>query len=64
MLVVFREIHNQSYLGFGNIARIHATHSNSFLVYVQHDLHGLFPLFSEESLQDYDDEFHRRKIIV
>ena len=45
--MISREIHYQFYLGFRDIARVNAANPNALLVDMEHDLHGLFALFSE-----------------
>ena len=52
------------HLCFGDFVSIDATHPNTVLVNMQHYPRRLIPSLVEEPLQNVDNEFHRRVVIV
>lgn len=59
-----REIVHLADFAFGNIFGIHPANPHPPGVDMQHDLRRLLFIHTEEDLKDFDDKFHRRKVIV
>ncbi len=49
---------------FRNLERKNATNAHAVAMDMQHDIHRLFAVLAENLLQDVDDEFHRRVVVV
>ena len=52
------------HLCFRNFVGEHPTNAHTMAVDMQHDLDGGFAAFAEERLEDVNDEFHRRVVVV
>ena len=64
MLVLARKIHHLRYLGLGDFVGEHPALPDSMMMDVEHDLGRGFDILLEELLQDVNDKFHRRVIVV
>ena len=64
MLVLAGEFDHLGNLGLGDLIRKDAADADAALVDVQHHPCGILDAHLEEALQDVDDEFHRRVIVV
>ena len=64
MLVLARKIHHLRHLGFGDFIGEYAALPNSMMMHVEHDLGRGFDILLEELLQNVNDEFHRRVIVI
>jgi len=64
MLVLARKIHHLGHLGLGDLVGEHPALPDSMMMDVEHDLGRGFDILLEELLQDVNDEFHRRVIVV
>jgi len=51
-------------LGGRDVTRINPANTASFHVYFEHGLRGLFSVHRKILLQHFDDELHRREVIV
>ena len=64
VLVLACRVHYSSDLSLGHLVWVDAALSHALGVNVQHDLHGVFACLVEDVLQDDNDEFHRRVVVV
>ena len=64
MLVLAGEVNNLCDFCFGYFVGIDTTNAYSLSVNMQHDLSRFFAVFAEKSLQNMDDELHRRVVVV
>lgn len=58
------KIHHLRHLGFGDLIGEDAALSHAMIVDVKHDAGRLFRVLLKEALQDMDDKFHRRVIVI
>ena len=58
------QTHDLGDLRFRYFEIVHATDAFAFRVYLQHDLRGSRPFHSEYGLQDIDDKFHWRVVVI
>ena len=59
-----REIHHLRHLGLGYLIGEHAALPDSIMMDEEHDLGRGLGILLEELLQNVNDEFHRRIIVV
>ena len=64
MLVLARKIHHLRHLGLGDLVGEHPALPDSMMMDVEHDLGRGFDILLEELLQNVNDEFHRRVIVI
>src|SRR6266849_2407357 len=64
MLVLACKIHHLRYLRLGDLVGEYSALPDSVMMNVEHDLGGGFDVLLEELLQNVNDEFHRRVIVV
>ena len=64
MLVFARKIHHLRYLGLGDLVGEYSALPDSVVMNVEHDLGRGFNVLLEELLQNVNDKFHRRVIVV
>ena len=64
MLVRFRIVQHLLNLCCSHIFGINTTHTVAMRVYLKHDSRRLFAVFAEKTLQNVDNKFHWRKIVV
>ena len=64
MLVLARKIHHLRHLGLGDFVGEYTALPNSVMMDVEHDLGRGFDILLEELLQNVNDEFHRRVIVI
>ena len=59
-----REVHHERHLGLSNFVCKHAAFADTILMHMQHNCVGVLVGFVEKLLQDVDDKFHWREIVV
>src|SRR5260370_27729076 len=64
MLMLARKIHHLCHLGLGDLVGEYPALAYSMMVDVQHDLGRGLDILLEEFLQDVNDKFHRRVVVV
>ncbi len=64
MLILPGEIHNLRYLGFRHFVGEYAALTHAVVMNMQHDPRRLLGSLAEESFQNMNDKFHRRKIVI
>src|SRR5436853_4547446 len=64
MLVLPGEIHHLRHLRLRHLVRVDAADADAAPAYVQHNAGRLLPAFCEKPLQDVNDEFHRRVVVI
>jgi len=64
VLVLSGEIHDLGHLRLGHLIRIHAAHPHPPAMHVQHDAGRLLSVLVKEPLENVDDEFHWRVVVV
>ena len=58
------KLHNNHHFGFRNFISEDPTFANTVLMYMQHDPMRRLVILVEETLEDMDDEVHRRVVVV
>src|SRR5215472_7380877 len=64
MLVLAGEVHDLCHFGLGDLIGVNATFANSVIVNMHHDPRRGVAVLVEEPLENIDDEFHRRVVII
>jgi hypothetical protein len=64
MLVLTGKVHDLSHFGLGDFECIDPAFTNAVIVNVEHDACRIVPVLLKEPLQNVDDEFHRRVIVI
>jgi hypothetical protein len=64
MLILTGEIHDLGHFGLGHLKCIDPAFAHSVIVNMEHYAGGRFAILLEKALQNVDDEFHRRVVVV
>src|SRR5665213_864866 len=64
MLMAARKFNDLCHLCLGNLICKYAANAHTMAMDMQHDLHRLFASLVEEPLENVNDEFHRRVVVV
>src|SRR3989442_8590565 len=64
ILTLLREFLDGFNLGFGDLERVHPGDAHAVLMDMEHDPRRLGVLPVENGLEYFDDEFHRRVVVV
>ena len=64
MLALAGKIHHLCHLGFGDLVSKNAALAQTVVMYIQHNLGGGFGILLEKFLEDENDKFHRRIVVI
>ena len=64
MLVLLGKVHGLVHFGLGDLVGVYATHSNSFLMNMEHNLGRFVMGLVKEVLQNMDHKLHGRVVVI